>query len=237
MPWFSCCLSRWLSNRRTMEEGDRAMAGESQQLPPGLPDPSVLTTEQMTRAVRAERDYVDGQVGIIQERLDGIDKASVVLNETVTRVPTQLQVAIGQVRELMDEKFHSVDRRFADNKQAVDSALAAQEKQAAAQDKSNQAAITKSEDQTAKTIDELKGLFTSETRAIGQRIDETKEHVKILSDRVLAIEQRRLGGNESTTERRDANVAVYALIGLIITIILATITIVGFVVASGSPTP
>lgn len=55
--------------------------------PHDRPDPTVLTTQQMTRAVNAERDYVNGQLEVLRERLTGIDRATVVLNETVNRTP------------------------------------------------------------------------------------------------------------------------------------------------------
>lgn len=38
------------------------MAGESQLQPESLPDPTVLTTDAIARAAKAERDYVNGQI-------------------------------------------------------------------------------------------------------------------------------------------------------------------------------
>jgi hypothetical protein len=77
------------------------MAGESQLQPTSIPDPSVLSTDAVARAVTAERDYVDGQIAALKERLNGIDRATEVLNQTVTRTPTEIQVQVAHVRELL----------------------------------------------------------------------------------------------------------------------------------------
>ena len=105
------------------------------------PDPTVLTIEAIDRRERALHEYVDGQVGIIQERLRGIDTATNVLNETVNRVPTDMQKEVSHVREITEEKFDSVsiqfkerdtrqEREARDNKVAVDAAFAAQKEAA-----------------------------------------------------------------------------------------------------------
>jgi len=131
-----------------------------------VPDPSSLTTEALIRAVAAERDYVDGRINVILERLRGIDVATELLNETVTRTPTDITKEITHLRELMEVQFRSVHLQFAerdtrqeresrDNKVAVDAAFAAQKEAAAKQDEGNQKSIDKSERSTSETIAKL----------------------------------------------------------------------------------
>ena len=80
------------------------------------PDPTVLTTEQLRRELSSLRE-------IIEARLDGSDRATKLLSETVNRTPTQIQTEIAHLRELMheqlgslggsaEEKFKSIELQF-----------------------------------------------------------------------------------------------------------------------------
>lgn len=207
------------------------MAGESQQLPSSAPDPSVLTTEAVTRAARAERDYVDGQIAVLSERLDGIDKATVVLNEIVTRVPTETQREVGRLEQLTRELFRSVDQRFTErdaraqreaelSATAVAAALEAQKSAAEQQTKFSQLAIDKSERSTAETIQKLAQLFSTEGRGLAEKIDDVKNLIGGLDRRLTSVEQQKVGG-------REANASMYALGGFI----LVLLTIAGTIFA------
>jgi hypothetical protein len=105
------------------------------------PDPTLASNDAIERAAVAERDYVNGQLDVLRERLKGIDVATQLLNSTVNRTPTDIQKEILHLRELSDEKFESVaiqfkerdtrqERESRDNKVAVDAAFAAQKEAA-----------------------------------------------------------------------------------------------------------
>jgi hypothetical protein len=188
------------------------------------PDPTVLTTEALDRRERALHEYVDGQIGIIQERLRGIDTATQVLNETVNRVPTDMQKEVTHVRQITDEKFESVsiqfrerdtrqEREARDNKVAVDAAFAAQKEAAAKQDEANAKAINKSELATAETINKLAELFKTTTDALRRDLDDIKLAVG-------DIQARRLGVADSrTSQRSDSQIAI-GVFGLILTAVI-----------------
>jgi hypothetical protein len=143
------------------------------------PDPTILTTEALTRGLQAERDYTDGVRAVIEERLRGIDIATQLLNETVNRVPSALTEGLGHLQAVMDERFLSIEKQFAerdtrseresrDNKVAVDAAFAAQKEAAAKQEETFGRSIDKSEGTTnetikglTKTVDELKLLVNT----------------------------------------------------------------------------
>lgn len=174
--------------------------------PPPIPDPTVLTTEQLLRAVQAERDYVDGRLAVLQERFRAIDVATRLLNETVNRVPTDVTKEVTHLRELTDERFASVDVRFRerdtrqerearDNKVAVDAAFAAQKEAAAKQDESNAKAINKSEVSTGEII-----------RGLADKIDDLKT-------RIGTVEALKQGGRETLT-------GLYALAGFLVSLIV-----------------
>lgn len=201
------------------------MAGESQETPGSRPDPSVLTTEQLEKGLRAERDYVDGQIGILVERLNGMDKASVVLHETVTRTPTDIQKAVAHLEALSDEKFSSIQTQFRerdtrseresrDNKVAVDAAFAAQKEAAAKQDEANAKAIEKSEKATAETIKTNQELSRSTTDSLTKQLDEAKQAI-------TRIDASKAGATENRT-------GLYATIGIVSTVFFLVVGILGF---------
>jgi uncharacterized protein YoxC len=165
------------------------------------PDPTVLTTEALLRAVAAERDYADGKIAVLEERLDAIDKATRLLNETVNRVPTDVQKEVAHLRGLFDEKFGSVAKQFEerdtraeresrDNQIRVDAAFAAQKEAAAREGEANAKAIDKSETSTTETISKLDGLFQTRTDALSDKIDDLKE-------RLTSVEQQKIGRQET----------------------------------------
>jgi hypothetical protein len=178
---------------------------------PPVPDPTILTTEALGRAMSSMRDYVDGQLGIRDERFRGIDTATRVLNETVNRVPTDMQQEIGHIREVMDEKFSSVGMRFVerdtrseresrDNKVAVDAAFAAQKEAASEQNKSNTLAISKSEMATAETLNKLAELVATQLSALSEKVDDLKE-------RVTRAESNAEGHSQHQDQRESAATA------------------------------
>lgn len=123
----------------------------------------LVTIEDIEKAIVAERDFTKGQFAILQERLNGIDRATVVLSDTINRTPTEIQKAIHNMRELTHEKFSSIDkqveerdvraeREARDNKVAVEAAFAAQKE----------------------AIGKLEVLFTTRTNALGDRVDDLK---------------------------------------------------------------
>ena len=199
------------------------MAGESQAVPRSGPDPTVLTTEQLLREIETVREWVQAQLAVRDQRLDGIDKATVVFNETLTRVPTDVQNQVGHLKELADEKFASIglqfkerdtrsERESRDNKVAVDAAFAAQKEAAAKQDDANQKAIDKSENATSDTINKLAELFETRTTGLAGLIADLKSTV----GGIVSVKQ---GGKEATAALYAFVAFVAVALGIIATIL------------------
>ena len=179
-----------------------------------IPDPTTLTTAALIQAVGAERDFVVGQIKVLDERLRGMDRATELLNETVHRVPTEMQEAIRHLEGLVDERFKSValqflerdtrsERESRDNKVAVDAAFAAQKEAAAKQDEANQKAIDKSEKATGETITKLGELFQTSTKSLEDKIDDLKTRVGTTESNINGINQRVGGGNDQSVTQRE----------------------------------
>ena len=65
-----------------------------------VPDPTALTTDLVERGLASERTLVEAKLDILRQRLDGIDKATIIFNETLTRVPTDVDKQVGNLKEL-----------------------------------------------------------------------------------------------------------------------------------------
>jgi prefoldin subunit 5 len=183
-----------------------------------VPDPTVLTTDAVNRATAVSREYTDGMMAVVAERLRGIDTATRLLNETVNRY-RRTERAVGNLSSLMDERFQSVQTQFQerdtrqgresrDNKIAVDAAFAAQKEIAAKQDESNARALEKSEKSTEKIIDTL-----------SEKIDDLKDRLVAAQAQVVAVESRRSGGQDNKAAFYAAAGLVVIVIGLIIAVI------------------
>jgi cation transport regulator ChaB len=180
------------------------------------------------------RDYSDGQIGKVSERLDGIDKATELLGTTVNRVPTEIDREVAHLQSVLDERFKSVaiqfkerdtrqEREAKDNKVAVDAAFAAQKEAAAEQNKSNTLAISKSEVSTSETINKLAELFKGTTDGLYDKIDDLK-------DRITTADKRN-GNFMATYTGKGIGVNqvwgyVVGLIGIITSIILSVAYVV-----------
>jgi hypothetical protein len=197
---------------------------------PPVPDPTVLSTDAIARAVKAERDYETAQLDVLRERLRGIDKATELLNETVNRVPTDVQREVSHLRELSNEKFNSIAIQFAerdtrseresrDNKVAVDAAFAAQKEAAARQDEANQKAIDKSEKSTAETIAKLSELFKTSGDGFMGQIADIKERITRAEGAATAAASAASTAlavrSEGLTERRGSQGNMIAIVSIV----------------------
>lgn len=185
-----------------------------------IPDPTVLTTEQLLRSIQAEREFVNGQIAMVQERINGIDRATVLLSELHNRVPSESQVAISHLKSITDERFISISTQFKerdvrqeresrDNKTAVEAAFSAQKESANKQEATFAKSIDKSEAATATTISKLQDLTATQFHALADKIDDNKE-------RIVAIEGINLGNKAGVVETRSSGTYAIAIVGGIV---------------------
>lgn len=117
-----------------------------------VPDPTTLTTEQLTRAIDSLKELLSDRINALKDVVD-------------ERFKTHLEM-FESVQTQFKERDTRSERESKDNKVAVDAAFAAQKEAAAKQDESNAKAIDKSEKSTGETIKMLVG-----------KIDELQERV------------------------------------------------------------
>lgn len=83
----------------------------------GEPDPSVLTTQQLWREVANLKEMV-------VKEIERMDKAIDLAHADLVRVPTDVQKAVGALKELHEAQFLAMDRTIGDRVIYVDKLLA-----------------------------------------------------------------------------------------------------------------
>jgi hypothetical protein len=166
------------------------------------PDPTEATNDSLERLSKVDRDYTDGQVAIVETRLDAMDRATKIFSDNLNRVPTDLQIAIKSFGDIVNEKFKSINDKFttaeswrleqkSDSKTSLDAALSAQKEAAATQDINNQKAIDKSEKATSEVIKNNQDTNKQSLDNLTKTVDELKTEVAtITAAKQGAIENR-----------------------------------------------
>lgn len=194
-----------------------------------IPDPSPLTTAQVQREVAALEK-------LATQRMDAIEKAVAVAHENLVRVPTDVDKAIGHLRELTIERFETTKKEFLvhqekfasvqtqfqerdvrteqtakDSKVAVDAALQAAKEAVGKQQEASDRAIAKQEAATGKQIESITLLIASNNKALDDKISDLKE-------RFAAAQGSGLGHKEATSDQRANVSANVAIIGLVVAV-------------------
>ena len=73
------------------------------------PDPTERTTIIMHRELQTLTTLLTAKLDAINIRIDGIDRATVVFREEITRVPTEVDKAIDRLRELITLQVKSIE--------------------------------------------------------------------------------------------------------------------------------
>jgi len=208
------------------------------ELPQGstpVPDPTERTIAQLLEALKAERDYVNGQLSIRDERLRGIDTATSLRLDALSAVRESVIDGLVHERELTSERFGSVAQQFVerdtrserearDNKVAVDAAFAAQKEAAQKQDEANQKAIDKSETAMDEKVNKLEQLFKTTTDALADKIDDVKVAQNKTDLAVGGLIQNGAGQQTQKIEQRALTASQLAGWGLAAVVIIALVT-------------
>lgn len=152
-----------------------------------VPDPTALTTQQLLRENLWLRE-------VLETRLDGMDKAITLLQDTADKFPDRIDEKIASLREVHEEKFRSIEVQFSerdvrteqtakDSKVAVDAALQAAKELVSQQNTSNSLAIAKSEAAVTKQIDQQGTLIQTTAKASDDKIDDLKQRITRLEER------------------------------------------------------
>jgi hypothetical protein len=191
-----------------------------------IPDPTTLTTEQLRRELSALRE-------ILTARLDGMDRATTLLSETVNRTPTVIQTEIKHLRELSEEKFDSVALQFQERDvrtaqasgaadDALKAALQAAKELVGAQGDAAAAAAVKTETSFTKQIDQIATIISTLEKAMDARITELKERIDRGEGSSAGVLEHRTEARLNVGQVMSVVAAAIAAVSAIVAIIIAT---------------
>jgi DNA anti-recombination protein RmuC len=185
-----------------------------------IPDPTLLTTQQLVAAIGALKELVFARIDGIERNLEGV-------HDSLEAIPGQTGRQVDHLRDvlevrfsLQDEKFRSIATQFTerdvrteqtsrDSKVAIDAALQAAKESVSSQNESSSQAISKSEAATNKNIDQLGTLINSTTAGLNDKIDDIK-------DRLTRIEGVKAGGTDVRGSILAGFGALMLLLGLLV---------------------
>jgi len=204
------------------------------------PDPTSLTTAQLLRELSALSDRltarVDGDRNTVGARLDAMDHAQQLFDESLQRMSTIGDREVFHLREIHEEKFASIGKQFIerdtrveqtakDTKVAVDAALQAAEKAVGKQNESFTASINKSEAATTKQIDQQSVNLSTTANGLDSKIGDVK-------DRLTRLEGQALGQINAEARQNATHSSSQTSTGLIIGIIGAIVAAASVIVAA-----
>lgn len=194
-----------------------------------VPDPTLLTTALVERALAGFRELMEARFDGVDERLAGMDRATEFLAENVTRTPTETDKQITHLRLLHEEKFQSVGLQFVKrdvrtaqastaNGQALNAALQAAKELVTAQGEASAAAAVKSETSFTKQIDQIGTIIQTLEKSMDARLTEIKE-------RIDRGEGQTSGAQNSRSEDRLDRGSLISLLALLASV-AAIITVI-----------
>jgi hypothetical protein len=200
------------------------------------PDPTILTTEAQIRANEALEKYLTARIDAVEQTLAGLAR-------TVDSIPSERQMDIRRLQELMDTKLAVHEQRFATialqfeerdvrsvqsstaDRTAIAAALQAAKEAVGEQNKSSSEAIRKSEAATSRQIEQQSILIANTSANLTDKIDDVKERLTI-------IEGVQAGARAAHTTTQSTQQQWVGIIGLGIT---ALVVLVGLVVFLNKP--
>lgn len=189
-----------------------------------IPDPTAQTSDAIDRAVSSLRELLEARISRetepIKATIAAMDKAIIVFADNLTRVPTDVDKQVGNLKEFMlekfnaeqqhfrtvDEKFHGVETQFIERDvrvkesatataTAVAAALQAAKEAVGEQNKSFTLSIDKSEKATGEQINQQRVLFETTTKGLNDKISD-------LQERLARIDALGLGRREAVGDSR-----------------------------------
>ena len=188
------------------------------------PDPTDRTTDLLRREIQMLKE-------VIEQRLDGYDRAITLLQNQVDRDPKppvlasdiqHLKESLVTLGSTVDQRFLERDKRneqaVRDSKSLVDNTIQSIKDAFAKQNETSQSAISKSEHATAKQKDQIESKFGTEIGAIKGTIDDVKH-------RLTTLESTKAGMKEQRAENKDMTTVAIAIGGLVISAFAVMFTV------------
>ena len=206
-----------------MAEADSPRRSSSSEDWKPVPDPTLLTTQQLMAAISALKE-------LLFTRLDAMDKAVVLLSDSVNRVPTDTTREVSHLKTLHEEKFEGIQRQFQErdvraeqesrnNKVSLDAALQAAKEAVGKQNESFALSIAKSEASTMKQMEQQGQLIGTSNNALESKISDLK-------DRVTAIESKGIGQLSANTAHVTSSRDAWGIVAVVVAVVAVAVAVV-----------
>jgi hypothetical protein len=194
---------------------------ETQKTSTPVPDPTLLTTQQLIREIESLRSEMLVRVDSVRSenaaRFLAIDEAVKLFRELVSSISVRTDEKIEALDAVMEEKFEGIKTQFEerevrganetrDSKLAIDAAFAAADK-----------AVQKSETTFIKQFDSIGALITTATKALEGQIADAK-------DRLTRIEGQSSGRDTGMGIGWSAILGVGQIISVAIAVVALILT-------------
>jgi hypothetical protein len=159
------------------------MATQDNSIPKGstpVPDPTILTTQQLYREIAASREIIEANIGKIETRLEGMDKATELNKAATDKIPELIAEKICQLRKLCDEKFESIAIQFRERDIRADKIAELGQKALEAALSAAKEAVGKTEIAFTKQIDSTSEQIQAEKRATDGKFEDVKARLGTL---------------------------------------------------------
>jgi len=138
-----------------------------------VPDPTVLTTQQLIAAIAATRE-------LLEARLDAMDTATMLNKQATDQIPRMIDEKVCQLRKLTDEKFSSIDIQFRERDTRADKIAELGQKALEAALSAAKEAVGKTEIAFTKQIDATAEQIQAEKRATDGKFEDVKARLGTL---------------------------------------------------------
>ena len=169
-----------------------------------IPDPTVLTTEQLKDKIQGLRELLEavikGKSDLVEERF-------------------------ASIQQQFRERDSRMEQQARDAKTAVDAAFAAQKEAVSEQNKTGALAIAKSEAATNKQIDQLAAQLGTINGALDGKINDLKERFTRLESSGLGAGIERRQSQTSNQLGMQAIAMIVGAIGVTTAIVMAFVTL------------
>lgn len=175
-----------------------------------IPDPTLLTTQQLTREIASLKE-------LMMARMNGYDKAINLLQNFADRQPT-----IAEVVAKFEEKFNAIQMQFRErdirfDRAAIDTKLAVDAAFAAAKE-----AVVKSETNFTKQVDQLFVALNASVKSLDDKINGSiktvDDKINDVKERTSGIENRGTGASNVLGYVGTAAMIIGAIIGAVMAV-------------------
>lgn len=145
-----------------------------------VPDPTLLTTQQLLRENVWLRE-------VIEARINGMDKTIAQRQAALDLIPAAVDDKVKNLKELHSEKFGSIATQLEERDTAVTAAFQAAKDAVGQQTMASDRAIAKSEAAITKQIDQLGVLIATTTAGLDGKISDLKERLTLIEGKGTGV--------------------------------------------------